>query len=749
MICLTVSMGTGAKVESRPFRIALAALIGLMLVGCIGARAAHGPLVVLFDNIHWTSGYAAGALLAWGGYAAARHTPHRATMAWFLGGMLSLTLGQLIWDVQVWFGWLPFPGPSDAFFLALGPALAVGMWKIGRHRLTWMDWRTARLDAAAFLVAVLAATMALFLPNQGSYSLFQVLVMGAYPLGLMAPACLGAILLLTLRARLSWRSLLLPISSVAFTVCWVVWNLRFLSNRLGDGDWLNISFSLVAVLIGLGIYGYQLEPVPDPRWDRRCEGMLRLLPLLLVLVAAGGIVASSLPGTTEATGITVAIGGGVVVIMAATRQGLLLGERDRLIATERMLRQREAELEARVEARTRDLALATDAANAANEAKSEFLANMSHEIRTPLNSVIGLAHVALMTAQDAKQRDYLEKIQSSGSHLLSLINDILDMSKIEAGMIELERTRFTFTELAQLVKDQVGELAEAKGLTLSFDIDRAATLPLIGDPFRVTQVLINYVTNAIKFTEAGRIDVKVGVVVDDRPGECTVRVDVHDTGIGLAPDATNKLFQAFQQADNSTTRRFGGTGLGLAISKQLVGLMGGEVGVQSAAEQGSNFWFTARFGKADPAAAPDAARPLDGHNAAERLAGARILLAEDNELNQLVATQLLESVGAVVRVAANGREAMNLLRSESFDGVLMDVQMPEADGLEVTRWIRSDSTLAQLPVVAMTANALDEDQHRCFAAGMNDFVTKPVEPRVLFATLARWVRRPFVSEQPR
>ncbi len=726
--------------DPRPFRIALAALFGLMLAGSIGARTAQSSAVVLFDNIHWTAGYAAGALLAWRGYAQAGDSPRRGTAAWFLGGMLLLTVGQLLWAVQVWIGGLPFPGPSEPFFLAQGPAQAIGMWQIGRARLSWMDWRTARLDAAAFLVAVVAATLALFLPRQGNYSLFQILVMVAYPLGLMAPACLGVILALTLRARLDWRSLLLPISAAAFTVCWVVWNLRFLGDRLVDGDWLNISFSWVAVLIGAGIYAYRLEPVPDPRWDRRCEGMLRLLPLLLVLIAAGGIVIASLPGVSQATGISVAIGGGLVVVMAAIRQGLLLRERDRLIATERMLRQREAELEARVEERTRDLAFATDAATAANNAKSEFLANMSHEIRTPLNSVIGLAHVALMTSQDVKQRDYLEKIQSSGNHLLRLINDVLDMSKIEAGMIDLERTRFDFNQVARSVRNQVGNLADTKGLALVFDIEPAATQPLIGDPFRVGQVLINYLTNAIKFTDTGTIEVEVRSIAD-RPDDCVVRVDVRDTGIGMTPETTSRLFQAFQQADNSTTRRFGGTGLGLAISRQLVELMGGDVGVDSTPGRGSNFWFTAQFGKAG-AAEESATRPLDDPDDARRLAGTRILLAEDNELNQLVATRLLERVGAVVRVAGSGREAMELLGNEEFDGVLMDVQMPDIDGLEVTRWIRSDELLAHLPVVAMTANARDEDQERCLAAGMDDFITKPVEPRVLYATLARWVRRP-------
>ena len=431
--------------SSNLFPLSFIALIGLLVIGSFGALTGNGSSAALFDNIHWTAGSAAGALLAWRGYWVARDGPGRGAAGWFLAATVFQLVGQLLWDLQSWIGWLPFPGPSDLFYLALGPGLAVGMWRIGRDRPPATVWQTARLDALVTLVAVFVGTLTLFLPRQGDYSLFQILVLAAYPLGLMAPGCLGLILLLTLRARPDSRALLLPLSSIAFAICWMVWNLRFLANQTTDGDWLNLAFSWVVLLVGAGAGMHRLKPVVEERWERLCEGMLRLLPLLLVLVAAGGIILSNVAGANQTTRVVVALGSAVVVAMAALRQGLLLRERDQLIATERLLRQREAELEMRVQERTRELALATDAAQAANKAKSEFLANMSHEIRTPLNSVIGHAYLALSTVQDEQQRDHLTNIQSSGGRLLALIQDILDMSKIEAGKLDLEQVRFDFS----------------------------------------------------------------------------------------------------------------------------------------------------------------------------------------------------------------------------------------------------------------------------------------------------------------
>jgi two-component system, sensor histidine kinase and response regulator len=420
-------------------------------------------------------------------------------------------------------------------------------------------------------------------------------------------------------------------------------------------------------------------------------------------------------------------------VMAAIRQSLLLRERDRLVAAEKLLRQRETELETRVEERTRALASAKEQADRANRAKTAFLANISHEIRTPMNSVIGMAHLALQHATGQKQRRYLETIKHSSEHLLGLINAVLDMSKIEAGELRLDATDFQLSALLGRLNQQMLERARSKGLALRFDIDKALEKSFRGDPLRLEQVLLIHMDNAVKFTERGEITVRARLLDGDAK-RCEVRFEVRDTGIGITEQARDRLFQVFQQADQSTTRKYGGTGLGLAISRQLVALMGGEVGVQSEPGKGSTFWFTVRLAPGSTAVAK-AESPLRADS--EALAGMRILLAEDNPVNQFVATAMLEQVGATVSVVGDGQAALDLLHRERFDCVLMDVQMPRMDGLEATRRIRADSTLARVRVVAMTANAWNEDRQACLDAGMDDFVSKPVQPAVLYDKLGR------------
>jgi len=380
---------------------------------------------------------------------------------------------------------------------------------------------------------------------------------------------------------------------------------------------------------------------------------------------------------------------------------------------------------------------------AANRAKSTFLANMSHEIRTPMNAIIGLTHLAQRYCSNKHQEVLLGKVSAAADHLLSVLDDILDISKIEAGKIHLEQTDFLLERVLGNVVTLVGDQARQKGLRLATEVEAGLPRVLCGDPLRLGQILVNYASNAVKFTDAGSVVVAVRAEADDEAG-LILRFEVRDSGVGIEPEAMPRLFQVFEQADVSTTRRHGGTGLGLAISKRLAQMMGGEVGVVSEPGKGSTFWFTARLtrGSAASASIEAAGHPIDTGPEQRLLrdhAGKRVLLAEDNPVNQEVIRELLGDAGLKVDTATTGAEAVTMAGRQAYDLVLMDVQMPVMDGLEATRAIRRLPGWADRPILALTANAFDEDRDRCLDAGMNDYLTKPVAPKTLFAQMLKWL----------
>lgn len=385
------------------------------------------------------------------------------------------------------------------------------------------------------------------------------------------------------------------------------------------------------------------------------------------------------------------------------------------------------------------LEVARDSAARLGRMKSELLANVSHEILTPLNAIVGMSFLLKQRGLTGDAREQVEHIDAAGHRLVGLIDEILDFSKLESGKLELESVPVSIDSLLAGVAAAVENRAAGKGL--SFRVE-AVALPsdLLGDPVRLSQALLNYASNAVKFTERGSVTLSASVI-EDSESFCQLRFEVRDTGIGIAPEYLYSIFDSFCQADGSSTRRYGGTGLGLAITRELVGLMGGEVGVTSTPGTGSTFWFVVKLARAGvPCAALPAPVELPLDDIAWHFAGKRLLLVDDDQVNREVALAMLAGTGLQVDMAENGLEAVRAVRERDYAAVLMDVQMPYMDGMQATRLIRTMPDRAGLPVIAVTANAFEGDRQRCFDAGMNDFIPKPIQARVLHSVLLRWLR---------
>jgi two-component system sensor histidine kinase/response regulator len=405
------------------------------------------------------------------------------------------------------------------------------------------------------------------------------------------------------------------------------------------------------------------------------------------------------------------------------------------------LEQHRAHLEDLVEQRTSDLSSAMEAAKVADQAKDAFLANVSHELRTPLNAVIGLSELARRVSTDPRQQNYLDKVTGAGKTLASIINDLLDLSKISAGHMEFEAIAFSLRGLLERCNSVMAHRATEKGLELISRIDAAVPDVLRGDPLRIEQILMNLLSNAIKFTPAGRVELRIGLHARSETRIC-LNIEIEDTGIGLSEESIARLFQPFAQTDASMNRKFGGTGLGLALCKRLTEMMNGEISATS--REGAGATFQVRIWL-EPGDAADLSDVTQGAGMAALPANyrkAQVLVVDDQPLNREIVEALLAEVDIIPRIACNGREALNILKAsgpQAFDLVLMDIQMPVMDGLSATREVRTWAGFGELPIIAMTAHTMEHEKEVSIAAGMNDHIGKPFETSHFFQLLARWI----------
>lgn len=596
-------------------RIATIIALALTVAGWVGVALANvKPWVVFFDNLHWTAGYSAGALLAWRRLESNGGTTH-VIGRWTAYGLTALAIGQLVWDAQVAFDWVPFPGPSDLFFLLLGPLMAVGLFQHMRAQLSGAALRVVLLDTAALWLGLLTACLILFLPRQGENSLLQLIVLLAYPLGQFMAFCLIVVLVLSLRLQRTRGALLFPLATLWMAGEWAAWNLRFLNNSLLDGDWLNVGFSGAAVLMGYAVAYLRLEADPDPAWDRRCEALLRSLPLMMVALAAIGIIGiQNDTAFSSSLQILATVGGMLVLAVSVLRQNTLLLERERLLAAERLVSQREQELaeinqalEQRVERRTEELLKANAELKQASAqlmqseklaALGGLVAGVSHELNTPIGNI----RIAASTLHDRVQdfsrvaehnqltktalRDFLNDCRS-GTEILERASERADeliksFKQVAVDQTVMQRREF---DLKQTLEQALLTLTPMlKRTAHQLVVELPPELPLSGYPGAWTQIVTNLLTNSIAHAfddnVAGEMHLRIACT------DSEIELLWEDSGKGIAADIESRIFDPF------FTTRFGkgGSGLGLYTVYGIVtGVLGGSIKVDGRPNEGARF----------------------------------------------------------------------------------------------------------------------------------------------------------------